>query len=251
MDNSQSLDPRNFGGSASTDHFWLGEKAHGTVNAGYISDQNPGLTVFDLWKAGAVLEVNGTKIATAGKLSGLHSTSSLLLDAASNPGITSLASNVSAASSASVAPRALFGTNGSEKLTGTSAADAIFGYAGNDKIGGKGGRDILLGGAGSDTFVFDTKPGGKANAPTIADFRPREDIISLENGVFGKLKGGTLNSANFVAGTKAVDAKDHVIYDAKSGALFYDPDGNGVAAAIHVATLSNHARLSAADFYVV
>ncbi|WP_114946231.1 hypothetical protein [Microvirga calopogonii] len=251
MENSQSLDPRHFGGSASTDHFWLGENSHGKVTSGYISDQNPGLTVFDLWKAGAVLEVNGTQISTAGKLSGLHSTSSLLLDAASKAGITSQASTASAPSSASGAPGARYGTNGSEKLTGTSAAETIFGYRGNDTISGKGGADVLLGGKGSDTFVFDTKPSGKTAAATIVDFRPGEDVISLENGVFGKLKVGTLSSTNFVAGTKALDANDHVIYDSRSGGLFYDSDGNGAATAVHVATISNHARLTAADILVI
>ncbi|MGO4526447.1 hypothetical protein AB4097_16485 [Microvirga sp. 2MCAF35] len=251
MENSQSLDPRHFGGSASTDHFWLGENAHGKVTSGYISDYNPGSTVFDLWKAGAVLEVNGTKIDSAGKLSGLHSKSSLLLDTASKSGLSSQASKASAPSSAGDAPRAHFGTNGSEKLKGTSGADAIFGYGGNDTIRGKGGADILLGGTGSDTFVFDTKASRKSGAATIVDFRPGEDTISLENGVFVKLKGGALSSANFVAGTKALDANDHVIYDSKSGELLYDSDGAGAAAAIHLATLSNHARLTAADFYVI
>ena len=251
MENGQSLDPRYFGGSASTDHFWLGEKAHGKVTSGYISDHNPGLTVFDLWKAGAVLEVNGTRIDTAGTLSGLHSKSFLLLDQASQSALLSQQSTTNALSAASVAPQALFGSNGSEKLAGTSAAETIFGYSGNDRISGKGGMDILVGGGGNDTFVFDTKPSGKTGIATIADFRPSEDIIALENGIFGRLKSGALSSANFVAGTKALDAKDHVIYGSKSGELFYDADGNGSGAAIHIATLSNHARLTAADFLVI
>ena len=191
MENSQSLDPRYFGGSASTDHFWLGERAHGKVTAGYISDQNAGLTVFDLWKTGAVLEVYDTRIATAGKLSGLSSSSALLLDAASSGSAVNYpSSNLSAPLPAGTAPGAIFGTNGSERLTGTSAAETVFGYGGNDKISGKGGRDILLGGAGRDNFVFDTRLGGQASAATITDFRPGEDIISLDNGVYGRLRTG-------------------------------------------------------------
>ncbi|MET0514931.1 MAG: calcium-binding protein [Nitrospiraceae bacterium] len=252
MENSQSLDPRYFGGSASTDHFWLGERAHGKVTAGYISDQNAGLTVFDLWKTGAVLEVYDTRIATAGKLSGLSSSSSLLLDAASSgSAVTYPSSNLSAPLPAGTAPGAIFGTNGSDRLTGTSAAETVFGYGGNDKISGKGGRDILLGGAGRDNFVFDTKPGGQASAATITDFRPGEDIISLDNAVYSRLIGRTLTSATFVAGGKALDSDDYVIYNSKSGALFYDPDGSGATAAVQVATLGNHAQLTAADFYVI
>jgi Ca2+-binding RTX toxin-like protein len=251
MESSQSLDPKHFGGSASTDHFWLGERAHGKVTAGYISDQNAGLTVFDLWKTGAMLEVYDTMILTAGKLSGLSSSSSLLLDAASSGSAVTYPSPSSAPLPASTAPGAIFGTNGSEGLTVTSAAETVLGYGGNDKISGKGGRDILLGGAGRDNFMFNTKPGGQVSAATISDFRPGEDIISFDNAVYGRLKDGTLTSASFVAGGKALDSDDYVIYEARSGALFYDPDGNGVAAAIQVATLGNHAQLAAADFYVI
>ena len=42
-----------------------------------------------------------------------------------------------------------------------------------------------------------------------------------------------------------------MIYEARSGALFYDPDGSGATAAIQVATLGNRAQLTAADFYVI
>ena len=251
MDSSQSLDPKYCGGSASTDHFWLGDGAHGTMTAGYISDQNAGLTVFDLWKTGAVLEVYDTRIATAGKLSGLSSSSALLLDAASSGSAVAYPSPNAAALPAGNAPGAIFGTNGSEWLTGTSAAETMFGHGGNDKISGKGGRDILLGGAGRDNFVFDTRLGGKASAATITDFRPGEDIISLDNGVYGRLKDGALTSATFVVGAKALDSDDYVIYEARSGALFYDPDGSGATAAIQVATLGNRAQLTAADFYVI
>jgi Ca2+-binding RTX toxin-like protein len=99
--------------------------------------------------------------------------------------------------------------------------------------------------------VFDTRPGDQASAATITDFRPGEDIISLDNGVFGRLKDGALTSATFVVGAKALDSDDYVIYEAKSGALFYDPDGSGATAAIQVATLGNRAQLTAADFYVI
>jgi Ca2+-binding RTX toxin-like protein len=66
-----------------------------------------------------------------------------------------------------------------------------------------------------------------------------------------ELKDGTLTSASFVARGKALDSDDYAIYESRSGALFYDSDGNGAMAAIQVVTLGNHAQLTAADFYVI
>jgi hypothetical protein len=41
-----------------------------------------------------------------------------------------------------------------------------------------------------------------------------------------------------------------VIYDKKSGVLFYDPDGTGSDAAMPIATLPRKLKLTAADFWV-
>jgi Ca2+-binding RTX toxin-like protein len=42
-----------------------------------------------------------------------------------------------------------------------------------------------------------------------------------------------------------------VIYKKASGALYYDPDGNGVIAAVQIATLAKNLKLKATDFFVV
>ena len=47
------------------------------------------------------------------------------------------------------------------------------------------------------------------------------------------------------------DADDHIIYDAASGALFYDADGVGGAAATRFAILQNTAAIDAEDFFVI
>ena len=149
MQNSQSLNPKHSGDSASVDHIWLAEGAHAKVIGGSISDQNSGLTVFNLWKSGATLEVNGTTINTAGKLSGLGSNSKLLINGGSTP----------------AAP-----TPGSQTLNGTSGKETIYGYGGNDKLIGKAGNDILSGGTGKDAFVFNTNPSTTLNRDKIVDF---------------------------------------------------------------------------------
>ncbi|WP_198411761.1 right-handed parallel beta-helix repeat-containing protein [Microvirga flavescens] len=143
------------------------------------------------------------------------------------------------------------GTNGANVLTGTSGLDKILAYGGNDTLNGKGGNDILSGGTGRDTFVFDTKPNKTTNVDTITDFNPKYDTIHLQDSVFTGLKAGALAASEFRIGTKALDANDHIIYNNKTGALLYDADGNGSGAAVQFATVSNLAKLTAADFFVI
>ena len=46
--------------------------------------------------------------------------------------------------------------------------------------------------------------------------------------MFKKLdKKGVLKSAEFYQGTKAHDTSDNLIYNKKTGALYYDADGTG------------------------
>jgi serralysin len=56
----------------------------------------------------------------------------------------------------------------------------------------------------------------------------------------------------FWKGAKAHDADDRVIYDPASGALFYDADGTGKAAAVKIAVLSKNLKaMSFRDFLVI
>lgn len=142
-------------------------------------------------------------------------------------------------------------------LTGTAGTDTLVGENGHDKFTGNAGRDLLTGGAGQDVFVFDRL--GRTNAAhkraeldTITDFNRTDDTIWLQKSVFKAIsKKGVLASSAFYAGTKAHDASDRVIYDKKSGAVWYDADGTGSKAAIQIATLQNKpATLTAADFFL-
>jgi Ca2+-binding RTX toxin-like protein len=56
----------------------------------------------------------------------------------------------------------------------------------------------------------------------------------------------------FTLGAQAGQADDRLIYDEASGALRYDADGSGTAAAaVLIATLGAHTALGAADLFVV
>jgi Ca2+-binding RTX toxin-like protein len=60
-----------------------------------------------------------------------------------------------------------------------------------------------------------------------------------------------LDPGAFTIGSAAHNATDHIIYNSATGALLYDSDGNGSAAAQQFATLSTGLALTNADFIVV
>ncbi|WP_112661813.1 calcium-binding protein [Microvirga flavescens] len=151
----------------------------------------------------------------------------------------------------------LTGTNGSNVLRGNAAANILKGMGGNDKIYGLEGNDKLYGGSGKDTFIFDTRLHKSKNVDKIYDFKSKDDSIWLDNAIFKKLGKGTptkpekLKSGMFYEGTKAHDADDRIIYDKKTGNLYYDADGTGKSAQVKFATLTNKTKLYYNDFFVI
>ncbi len=99
--------------------------------------------------------------------------------------------------------------------------------------------------------MFDQSP-GVAHADRITDFNVAADTIRLDNADFIGLAGGTLNAAAFVRNTSgnAADASDRIIYESDTGRLFFDSDGTGSAAKVHVATVGKSLALTHADFVI-
>lgn len=143
----------------------------------------------------------------------------------------------------------IYGLGGRDKLYGKGGADLLDGGVGNDTLWGGEGVDTLTGGSGKDLFVFDAPFAGAVDR--ITDFSPVDDTIRLENGIFTGLAGGALASSAFHIGSQAADASDRIIYDAASGALYFDPDGTGGAAQQQFAQMSSKLALTNADFSVV
>jgi hypothetical protein len=142
------------------------------------------------------------------------------------------------------------GTSIGDKLTGSSGNDRIEGKGGNDMIWGKSGNDILVGSSGKDSFTFDTKLRAD-NVDVILNFSVKDDTIRLNDNVFTKLSSGRLSPDNFIVGSKALDVQNKIIYNYKTGGLFYDPDGSGQTRAIQFATVDAGLKLTAADFLVM
>jgi Ca2+-binding RTX toxin-like protein len=138
-------------------------------------------------------------------------------------------------------------------LRGTTGANALVGGSGNDQLYGGKGNDVLSGSTGRDVFVFDTKPHSRSNRDTITDYSAAEDTLWLSKTAFTKIaKKGALAKSAFWAGTKAHDANDRIVYNKKTGVLFYDEDGSGAKAAVQIAVLKNKpAGFSAAEFFVI
>jgi len=145
----------------------------------------------------------------------------------------------------------LEGGTGRDYLYGSTGDDTLLGGDGNDRLHGGAGRDILTGGANQDSFVFDTSLGA-SNIDKITDFSVVDDTIRLENAVFTKFGWtGTMSSSAFYAGEAAHDSTDRIIYNSNTGALSYDPDGTGSAAAVQFAELSTGLTLTYQDFQIV
>ncbi|NIX78194.1 cadherin domain-containing protein [Microvirga terricola] len=156
-----------------------------------------------------------------------------------------------------VAERGVVGSKDHDYLVGGSGKDSFDGSAGNDTLNGGLGNDTLKGGAGKDAFVFNTKL-GKTNVDKIVGFNVKDDTIFLDNAIFKKLgtkgtfaKPAKLDKKFFTIGTEAKDKNDYIVYDKKTGKLFYDADGNGAAKAVHFATLDKNLKMTYADFMVI
>jgi Ca2+-binding RTX toxin-like protein len=138
-----------------------------------------------------------------------------------------------------------------QNLVGTAFADILTGNASANSLFGGGGNDILTGGAGSDLFVFNSALDAVNNIDALPDFQAGIDQFVLDHAVFVGLPAGVLAAAAFAVGTAAADAGDRIVYDQANGLLFFDPDGNGSATAVHFANVQAGVPLTNTDFIVV
>ncbi|MCB5176991.1 calcium-binding protein [Microvirga lenta] len=157
----------------------------------------------------------------------------------------------------------IVGSRKDDYLIGASGNDRLSGGAGGDLLNGGAGNDVLRGGAGVDHFVFSTNL-DTAGVDRITDFRGRiGEKIMLNAYVFEAVEvspklpvdvdardRGGLAASNFVVGKSAQDASDRIVYDQETGALYYDADGNGAAAAVQFAQFRAGTVLKA-DYFLV
>ena len=141
-------------------------------------------------------------------------------------------------------------------VNGGFGNDWIHGGVGDDWLCGGYGKDTLIGGGGSDTFLFNTSVTGSSDLDTILDFNVAGDVIALDHTIFS----ASILATNLQPTIKldrgphvnVVDTSNHVIiYDERSGKLFYDHDGSGPDSPILFAVIGDHLKLTAANFELV
>jgi serralysin len=137
-------------------------------------------------------------------------------------------------------------------VNGGAGDDFLWGGDGNDRLLGGTGNDRIVGGPGHDWFVFATPLDAATNIDRIFDLNVLDDKILLSAAIFSAVGApGVLAADAFFSGAAAHDPTDRIIYNSASGALRYDADGTGAAAATQFATLSAGLALTNAQFAVI
>ena len=136
-------------------------------------------------------------------------------------------------------PARMQGGDSIDRLFGGESNDIINGGGGNDLINGGAARDILTGGTGADMFVFSTAEDIKSfyGSDRIADFQTGIDQIDLS----AFMSGGA-----FIGGARFQGIAGEVRYNATTGQLVGDTDGDRVFD--WSMAFTNKAALTVADF---
>jgi Ca2+-binding RTX toxin-like protein len=143
----------------------------------------------------------------------------------------------------------LIGGAGNDLLIGGSGNDLLVGGSGDDTLVGGSRNDILTGGLGADQFMFYFLNQG---VDTITDFISGTDKIVIANTALeGKLPANVdLTDAQFTIGASATSNSQRFIYNSGTGALFFDPDGNGLMPQVQIANLGRDTVLSKSDIHI-
>jgi Ca2+-binding RTX toxin-like protein len=143
----------------------------------------------------------------------------------------------------------LAGNASKNELWGDGGNDTLYGRGGNDTLYGNAGTDTVYGEAGNDIFAFKFPDDG---VDRIMDFATG-DKIGIRGLNFGGLAAGALGGTLFQSAQNHVAANGAVrfLFDETHHSLWYDPDGNGAAAAVQLALFVNNHLLTRAEFAVL
>lgn len=139
------------------------------------------------------------------------------------------------------------GGYGDDTLLAGADGDTLIGNDGNDRLAGGGGIDFLTGGLGTDTFAFLTLTDStQAAADRVRDFTSGVDIIELTQiDANANLAGDQFFS--FIGGAAFSNVAGQLRYDAATGVVAGDVDGDSVAD-LYFVLQNKPASLATTDF---
>jgi len=146
----------------------------------------------------------------------------------------------------------LHGTNNDDTINGNGGNDTIQGNSGDDRLSGGAGHDKLSSGTGDDIFVF--RSFNAADSDRVRDFQHTHDQFELDQAVFKAIDTGRLTTifpAQFHIGASADSSSERIIYNAATGNVYYDDDGDGAHGQHLIATLDPHTKLTYDDFSIM
>ncbi len=115
-------------------------------------------------------------------------------------------------------------------LIGQDGNDTLTGGTGDDNLDGGLGKDKLTGGAGSDFFVFDIQQLDALAFDTITDFKMSEqDFIQIYDSLDDTFSASYL-WVNTILDADGLDSPsaENIIYESKTGKLYYNEGGDFV-----------------------
>ncbi len=147
---------------------------------------------------------------------------------------------------------AIYAGAGDDRLVGNDANNYLYGKEGNDTLNGGLGSDTLGVGQGGQDVIRFTTTLSVTNVDTVLQFNVRDDTIELSSAIFTAFATtGSISPGAFNIGAAASEADDRIIYNAGTGALIYDSNGNVAGGATQFAVLSAGLALTANDFVVI
>ncbi len=139
----------------------------------------------------------------------------------------------------------ILGKAGNDYVIGGDVDQVLKGGKGDDLLFAHDGFAFMYGGKGSDVFVF-----ADPSLPSkIKDFNPNKDLIGLDGWGFDAIGPGFLADDQFRVGKQAKTESQIIIYDKKTGKLYYDGDGSGPDAQIQFAKVGKGLDISAGNFF--
>ncbi|SDB31369.1 hypothetical protein [Bauldia litoralis] len=115
---------------------------------------------------------------------------------------------------------------------------------------GHEGNDTFVLGNKTDKILFDSALDAATNVDRIKNFESGDDRLYLDEDFFPMLSTGKVKGSEFHKGKSAKDADDYLIYHQKTGALYYDADGSGIADKTKFAQFDAGTKLTASDIRV-